>query len=186
MTAASTIQQKSPRARTKRVRARSRRGERGAAMTEAVVAIPFFLIIFAGIMFVGKMYETKMRVMRLSKESAWNYAMCNCGNAGDPGTSKCNKGDGPGAGSGGESGGSPDGFDPSSIDKAGKGPGADIATKKFGSSVASMSLPVTADGFLGGYTKNMTSHTQVMCNEAPHNASIKGWGSAAFDALTKW
>ena len=29
-------------------------------MVEGVVAIPFFLLLFAGIIFVGKMYETKM------------------------------------------------------------------------------------------------------------------------------
>jgi hypothetical protein len=27
---------------------------------------------------VNKFYEAKLRTMRLTKESAWNYAMCNC------------------------------------------------------------------------------------------------------------
>ena len=52
---------------TKRTRIlRKRSGQRGAVMVEGVVAIPFFLLMFAGIVFVGKLYETKMRVMRMT------------------------------------------------------------------------------------------------------------------------
>ncbi|GAC1367396.1 MAG: hypothetical protein NVSMB47_18470 [Polyangiales bacterium] len=165
---------------------RSRVSERGAALTEAVVAIPFFLIMFAGIMFVGTMYETKLRVMRLAKESAWDYAMCNCGEAGDEPSSKCRTPEGTSASSGGSESGSPSGYDPSAISKVGSGPSGGVASKSFGSSQASMEASITADGFLGGYTKKMSSRTKVMCNEAPHDGSLTGWGTAAFDSLTKW
>lgn len=169
---------------------KSRSGERGAALTEAVVAIPFFLLIFAGIMFVGKMYMTKLAVMRMAKESAWNFAMCNCNEVGDSPSSRCVPPDGPPAGSGGSDSGSAAGYDPSAISTVGSGTGSEIASKSFGSSQASMEQGVTADGFLGGYTKNMSSRTKVMCNEAPHNGfdggGILSWGSAAFDSLSKW
>ncbi len=165
---------------------RARASERGAAMVEGVVAIPFFLLMFAAIVFVGKLYETKLRVMRLTKESAWNYAMCNCGDGGDPATSTCRAPEGAAAGSGGADTGKPDGFDQSEISKAGSGPGGELASRKFGSSLASMQAEIQADQFLGNFKKTMSSRTKVMCNETPHDGNIKGWGSAAFDAFKKW
>ncbi|MBI2396038.1 MAG: hypothetical protein HYV09_41125 [Deltaproteobacteria bacterium] len=167
-------------------RVRRRAGERGAAMVEGVVAIPFFLIMLAAIIFVGRLYETKMRVMRLTKESAWNYAMCNCGDRGDPISSKCNAPEGAAAGSGGKESGKPDGFDPGEVSKAGSGPGGDLATREFGSSYAQMETKITSDKFLRGFSKQVSSKTKVMCNETPHDGNIKGWGSAAFDAFRKW
>jgi len=168
-------------------RRRRRAGERGAALTEAVVAIPFFLIIFAGILFVGNLYQTKMSVMRMAKESAWDYAMCNCGENGDSPSTRCQSPEGTAAGSGGsDSAAAPSGYEPSTITGVGSGPSSDLASKSFGSSQASMSQSITADGFLGGYSKTMSSQTKVMCNEAPHDGDLKGWGSAAFDSLTKW
>jgi hypothetical protein len=169
---------------SKRLTRRSR--ERGAAMVEGVVAIPFFLIMFAGIVFVGKLYESKMRVMRVAKESAWNYAMCNCADKGDPISSQCKTGEGAAAGSGGSDSAKPEGFDPSEVGKGGSGPGSELATKQLGSSYAQMETKVTADKFLGSFTKSVSSRTKVMCNETPHNGDIKGWGSAAFDAFSRW
>lgn len=169
------------------VRRRRRAGERGAAMTEAVVAIPFFLLLTSSILFVGKMYETKLRVMRATRQSAWSYAMCNCGEAGDSPTTSCKPGD-PGAAAtpGGPMGGAPAGYDPSSLGKGGKGPGASVATKDYGTSKASGSAKVVSDVFLTGFSKEMKSETHVMCNEAPHNGDLKGWLTSAFDAFTSW
>lgn len=165
---------------------RNRTAQRGAAMVEGVVAIPFFLLMFAGIIFVGKLYETKMRVMRQTKEAAWDYAMCNCNDKGDPISSRCLTPEAATAGAGGSESGKPEGFDPGEVDKAGKGPGSETATRKFGSSLASMETTITADKFLGGFTKSVSSRTKVMCNETPHNGDVKGWGSAAFDAFSRW
>lgn len=170
---------------TQRRQKRSR--ERGAAMVEGVVAIPFFLIMLAATVFVGRLYETKMRIMRLTKESAWDYAMCNCGDRGDPGSSSCKSPEGSKAGSGGSETGKADGFDPGEVSKAGgSGPGGDLASRQFGSSLAQMETNITSDKFLRGFTKKVSTKTKVMCNETPHNGDIKGWGSAAFDAFRKW
>lgn len=169
------------------LRTHKRTRERGAAMVEGVVAIPFFLLMLSGIIFVGRLYETKMRVMRLTKESAWDYAMCNCGDRGDPGTSGCKTPEGASAGSGGSESGKPDGFDPGEVSKSGgSGPGGDLASRDFGSSLAQMETKISSDKFLGGFNKKVSSKTKVMCNETPHNGDIKGWGSAAFDAFRKW
>jgi len=168
-------------------RKNSRSRQRGAAMVEGVVAIPFFLLMLAGIVFVGRLYETKMRVMRLTKESAWDYAMCNCGSRGDSMSSACKTPEGASAGSGGSESGKPSGFDPGAVGKAGGGgPSGDLASKQFGSSYAQMETKITSDKFLGSFTKQVSSKTKVMCNETPHNGDIKGWGTAAFDAFSKW
>jgi hypothetical protein len=124
--------------------------------------------------------------MRTTKQAAWAYAMCNCGESGDPTTSVCRSPDNITASKGGSSGGSPSGFDPGATSVGGSGPGAGIASKSYGSSQAQWSQPVVADAFLGGYTKQMKSQTVVMCNEAPQNGDLKGWVHAAYDALSKW
>jgi len=170
-----------------KTRRNNRTRSRGAAMVEGVVAIPFFLLMLSGIIFVGRLYETKMRVMRLTKESAWDYAMCNCGDRGDSMSSACKKPEGYAAGSGGSESGKPDGYDPSEVGKAGgSGPGGDVASRQFGSSLAQMETKITSDKFLGSFNKKVSSKTKVMCNETPHNGDVKGWGSAAFDAFRKW
>jgi hypothetical protein len=155
-------------------------------MVEGVVAIPFFLLMLSGILYVGRLYETKMRIMRFTREAAWDYAMCNCGERGDPGTSGCRSPEGATAGAGGAESGKAEGFDPSAVSKGGSGPGGDTASKQFGSSLASMETSITSDAFLRGFKKTVSSRTKVMCNEAPRNGDVKGWGSAAFDAFSKW
>jgi TadE-like protein len=168
---------------TRRVR---RSSSRGAALTEAAVVIPFLLLMFAGIMYVGKMYETKMLVMKTTKQAAWAYAMCNCGEKGDPTNNVCRASDSITGGKGGSSSGTPSGFDSGTVSKGGSGPGADVATKGFGSSSAQWSQPVVSDVFMGSTTKNMKSQTVVMCNEAPHDGDLKGWLMAAYDSFRKW
>ncbi|MBL8715398.1 MAG: pilus assembly protein [Myxococcales bacterium] len=172
--------------RSKGLRSQRRRRQRGAAMVEGAVAIPFLLLMFAAILFVNKLYETKMRAMKFAREGAWNYAMCNCGEKGDPISSTCRAAEGATGGKGGSEKGAAEGFDPSKVSKAGSGPGGDIASKDFGSSEASLTLEVSSDKFLGGYTKKVSSKSRVMCNEAPHDGNLKGWMSSAMDSWTKW
>ncbi len=155
-------------------------------MVEGVVAIPFFLLMLACIVYVGRLYETKMRVMRLTKESAWNYAMCNCGDKGDAPSTACRAPEGFAAGSGGSESAKPEGFDSSEIAKGGAGKGSDNASRKFGSSLASMETQITADRFVGSFTKTVSSHTKVMCNERPLDGDLDGWAGAAMDAVKKW
>src|SRR5262245_31598672 len=57
---------------------RERRRQRGAAMTEAVVAIPFFIIIFACTVFAGRVYGTKIKTLNNSARGAWTQALQGC------------------------------------------------------------------------------------------------------------
>lgn len=175
-----------PRVPAAGARRAARRRQRGAAMVEGAVAIPFLLLMFAAILFVNKLYETKMRAMKFAREGAWNYAMCNCGEKGDPISSGCRTAEGATAAKGASESGTAEGFDPGKVGKTASGPGSDIASKDFGSSEASLTLTVSSDKFLGGYTKKVSSKTRVMCNEAPHDGNLKGFMSSAMDSWTKW
>ncbi|MFI5298019.1 MAG: TadE/TadG family type IV pilus assembly protein [Polyangiales bacterium] len=139
---------------------RERKNQRGAALVEAAVVIPFFLLMLAGVIFVGKMYQTKLQVMRLSKQSAWTYAMQGCQgdghgtDAGEPNASKTNGGSGFGAPTAilsilGSSNPLEDALDD-----------AEVNGQK----------DVTADNFVGGYTKTMRSHIRVRCNAVPSDS----------------
>ena len=61
--------------------ARQRRGQRGAAMTEAAMFIPVFAIVFTGMGYLAHVYTDKLNVMRFARAYAWQHAVCNC--AGD-------------------------------------------------------------------------------------------------------
>jgi hypothetical protein len=155
-------------------------------MVEGLVAIPFLLLMFAAILYVNKLYETKMRVMRFAREAAWNYAMCNCSASGDPITTSCRPAEGASTGSGTPSSGTPSGYDSGKITSIGGGPGGDLAGKDFGSSKSVLQASIQSDAFLGKFNKKITSQTIVMCNEAPHNGDLKGWASTAMSMWKSW
>lgn len=164
-----------------------RRNKRGAALAEAVVIIPFFIMIFACILFVGNLYKEKLRVMRLTKESAWAFAMENCGKPGAPMTTEGipRSGDAPGSGQAAAEPASE--LDDLSEGEKASGGKMDLTSKKdFGSSDTTMQSSVSADGYIGGFTKNVTSHTRVMCNETPQNGDILGFLKAGYQAITNW
>jgi hypothetical protein len=155
-------------------------------MVEAVVAIPFFLLMFAAILYVNRLYETKMRVMRFAREAAWNYAMCNCNEQGDPITSTCRPAEGASTSKGSAGASSPSGYDPSKVTSVGGGPGGSLAGKDFGSSKSLLESTLRADVFLGNFEKKISSKTIVMCNEAPHDGNLKGWASTAMNMWKSW
>lgn len=75
-------------------------------MVEGLVVIPFFIMIFGGIMFAGNVYDQKLQTMAKARELAWVDAATNCGReatflppigsldavvAGGPGTQLCDQ-----------------------------------------------------------------------------------------------
>jgi hypothetical protein len=156
---------------------------------EAVVVIPFFIIIFASILFVGNLYKEKMRVMRLAKEGAWSHAMENCGKAGDPITTQgIPRSDGAPGGTPGDPdvGVSPTNNTEELAEEEKASDGTAGLEKEFGSSVATMESSVGADEYIGGFSKPVKSYTRVMCNEAPFNGDLKGFAQAGYQAITTW
>jgi hypothetical protein len=52
---------------------------RGAAMVEALVVIPFFMLILAGALYVAGLYSTRIEVQGVARTGAWNGAIAgNC------------------------------------------------------------------------------------------------------------
>jgi len=50
----------------------------GSATAEAVIMIPFFIIVWGCIIFVGQRYEKAIDVAAADRATAWNHVMSNC------------------------------------------------------------------------------------------------------------
>jgi hypothetical protein len=157
-------------------RARSRARARGAVLVEAVIVIPVFIILFAGIVFFGKIYDAKLNMLRLTRQSAWTHAMANCGTAGDPATTTepgnldpaAEAEDPPGGASG-----QPDGVAGPLRDAlriVGDAPHKDVATNGYKATQSKTDTSVKADEPIGSITKQVSGASHVMCNEAPFDA----------------
>ena len=152
------------RAQSTIARLRARKGKRGAAMTEALVAIPFFILIFATTMFVGKFYGEKMKTLRASKECAWSHAMAGC-NGGCPADTGV---------VGGESL-QPEGTQDPNTQGA---PGGETMSKDWYQSKFTVKSSAQASGIIGGFEKKVETTTTVMCNEEPQDGNL--WGVAKY------
>ena len=137
---------------------RRRRRARGAAMVEAIVTIPFFIIIFVSIIFVGRLYRSKMKTHRESMASAWQKSVLGC----DPALT-------------GPIPGTP------SIDlgAAKDAPGAQLCDSSVGQIKESVNGSAAASGALGGFSASTTTTTKLVCNERPTRGDFEG----AFDFL---
>lgn len=141
---------------------RSRRRQRGAAMVEALVAIPFFIVIFATTMFVGSFYQEKLRTMRDSKRCAWDHSINGCNGGCSADTSS--------AGNSAEVQ-PPGGTGNSKSDSA---PGSQIMSKDVYQSKFTVKSQAAASNVIGGYVKSIESTTTVMCDEVPENGDPIG------------
>jgi Flp pilus assembly protein TadG len=154
---------------------RSRRGERGAAMVEAAVVVPFFVIVFLALGYVGATYSAKMRTISEARQGAWTYALANC--AGNPpDTSKQDAGPM----------GSDPNMDPSASSKYGSAPGADTITKGFNMAVSTSKRDVLINGQSGGKTQTVQTTTRMVCNEKPMDGDLHGVLKTAWGILTGW
>jgi hypothetical protein len=162
-------------------------------MVEALVVIPFFILIFVCIVFMGSLYAEKLRVMRLTKESAWTYAIANCDEPGDPLTSTLRQSSGaPSATPGGNE--APPDFSEHSPPGANADEGqanageyggemGKLASRDFGSSEATLQGSVSVSGSFGEFKKTVSSRTRVMCNEPPFDGTFEGFLKAAYNAV---
>jgi hypothetical protein len=149
-----------------------RRRRRGAAMVEALVAIPFFIVMFACTMFVGSFYQEKMRTMAESKRCAWDHSINGC-----QGGCTADQSDVGGSGQMQQPGGTGN----SKTDTA---PGSQIMSADFYQSSFTVKSSATASNVIGGYVKPIQSTTTVMCDEVPADGNIAGvvkyvWGNGS-------
>lgn len=152
-------------------RSRYRGRKRGAALVEALAVIPFFLVIFASLVYVGRLYAEKQRTLREARQYAWTFAMNSC--AGDP------------QGAAVESTGNPNTEIDLSDAKKYKDSGGDQSlSKDWGEAVVTVKGTVTASKLLGGKTNKLSTTTRVQCNEAPVEGDLVGVLRYAWKTLT--
>lgn len=133
---------------------RRRRTSRGAVMVEALVAIPFFLIIFASIVFIGDLYRSKLRTHQSSMAEVWSRAFGDCD---DPfGLPPL-----PGTG----------GID---WDEADEAPGAALCDKDFAKVESQKEAKVKASNLIGGKEADTSTKTAVLCNEVAESGDFEG------------
>jgi len=134
-------------------KAGSRRRKRGAAMVEALVAIPFFMIIFASTVFVGEFYRRKLKSHRESMLLMWQASSLGCDETilGPlPGSANINLG------------------------AASEAPGAALCSTGFGEVTELATGSVQASGIIGGYTANASTSTKLICNEKAETGDFDG------------
>lgn len=148
-------------------------------MVEAVVAIPFFIIIFVSMLYVGNLYAEKQRTLREAKQQSWAYALNNCeGNSGN--ATKQGEGDPMGELNSQGGGVSPQGQKYSSAAGGGE------LTQNWGTASVTVKADVTADKLLGGMTHRLSTTTRMQCNEKPQDGNVSGVLHMAWNLFKFW
>jgi hypothetical protein len=129
-------------------------------MVEALVAIPFFIIVFAAGIYIGDVYGKKMSTMRAARLQAWTHASGNCeGDAAQTGYAG-----GPDLGQNGDGDGNP-----------GEGaPGSAVLDAGYDEARSTVEDEAEASGVLGGTKQKVQTKTAVLCNEKPADGNIIG------------
>lgn len=143
-------------------------------MVEAVMSMPFFILVFTILIFLGKLYREKLRTIREAKQAAWVTAMANC-----------------------EGG-------PASVQGAGNdyltfgaennptmgAPGTEIFFRPFKQASqevkGSASYYDAANDGKGSYSKDVTTKTVVMCNEPPVDGQFNADFLFTYGVETPW
>jgi hypothetical protein len=148
-------------------------------MVEAAVSIPFFIVIFVALSFVGRLYIEKQRTLSTSRQQAWVYAMKNCEGSPPAETSSLNEGSLPEQGE----------MNFGELQQFEGAPGGDIASK--GSKMATATTKGKANASTKENNKGKSSSilnfeqkvqttTWVTCNEKPQPGNLKGVLSTAW------
>jgi hypothetical protein len=140
---------------------RHRGHQTGAALVEALVAIPFFITIFATTMFVGGFYKEKLVTLRQSKQCAWDNAINGCSGGCTAENSAVGGGElQPPGGTGNAT--------------TNGAPGAEIMSQDMYQAKFTVKATATASNLIGGYVRNIQSTTTVMCDEKPADGNPAG------------
>jgi hypothetical protein len=145
-----------------RTQIRARAARRGAAMVEALIAIPVFIIIFTSMVYIVRLYGAKQRTLREAKQTAWTSAMRCGGGGGDPLASI-----------------SSDGKDRAEPYKG--APGGPTLSTSAGVTSASSSATASESSALASFSHSVTTTTTVMCNEVGRDGDLQGVLGFAWD-----
>jgi len=135
-------------------RAARRKRARGAAMAESLVAIPFFILMFAGIVYMGNLYRGKLKTHRLSMEKAWTDSLGGCDEAATgrplPMTANIDLGEAAGT------------------------PQAQLCETGFSWLSEEAAGTVNRPAMLNGGTTQVGTVTHLICNEDPESGDFEG------------
>ncbi|AKT36527.1 hypothetical protein [Chondromyces crocatus] len=145
-----------------RVRARAgaiqlaarRRRQRGAAMVEGVVVIPFFILIFVSMVFIGDLYRSKLTTHRLSMERIWADSLIGCDEAGTGRQMPLSEG--------------------IDLKQAAGAPGAALCEDGFGFLTETVVGGVNRPALLSSGNATTTTTTTLICNEKPVTGDFDG------------
>lgn len=162
-------------------RLRARRRKRGAAMVEAVVVLPFFIIVLASLGYIARLYGTRQQVGADSRKCAWLNAVNSCEGALPPECSAQKTSDGNLANNGVQDL-NPDDGDADSISNS--SPGAVSLQDSFGSTVVEVSRDASAAQLLGASAPTVKASTKVMCNEKARGTDVAQILDFTYQTLT--
>lgn len=156
------------RARSKR-RTPRRIGRRGAVLTEAVIVLVFFVIVFGCGSFVHRLYASKLRTAREARERVWARSMGACAEGGGIG----------GAGVGSS-------LLPETERLFGSAAGMDLLESPVVSARQESVARVTAGANLGLAPADVRSGALVTCNERVLDTDPNAAAEIAWRGLTGW
>lgn len=179
----------------------SRGDQRGTAMVEAVLAIPVFVLLLAGVVYVHGIYTGKIRAMADARAFAWTYATRSCQAAPTPeqlgikdsssaapnGTVSADGTDVPGqlAQSGNAISSTGTAIDGSPVVQDVEAGHIGGANGTRGMAVGQSHVQMHASSVLGAVPTAATATVAVMCNEVPADGTPQGFITAAKD-LARW
>jgi hypothetical protein len=151
-------------------RAQRLRRRRGVAMVEGVVAIPFFILIFVGAMFVGGFYGKRIDAQGQARNETWKRA----------GIDNCDMG----------ANGALEGMeivDSADLGELSKSPLAALCDADFGSISYSFRTSHGVTGGVYSFYQDITATVLVPCNESPiaGDAAYKAAVEFLWDAYQK-
>lgn len=132
-----------------------RRAQRGAAMVEALAAIPFFMLIFASAVYLHDVYRMKISTLSETRRNTWFNALGEC-------TSDSSK--------------NIDAVDNSllipppqnsQLAAGQEAPGGQLCDKKFDETAMVADESVQKSEYMGGGSTPVKSRYKLLCNEKP-------------------
>lgn len=149
-------------------------GDEGAATTEAVIMLPFFILVWGSLLWIVQSYNARIRANILARDCGWSYAQSGC----DEVPAQCSEAPTDiGAADGGDS--STRGTLTSSIDSTGIPILSGLISGIFGNlQLARHYTNVNRPEVVGGGSYRATGQFAILCNERP-----RAIGEVAQDVL---
>jgi hypothetical protein len=163
---------------TMRRRSPLRSTQSGHAMTEAVIMIPVFAIIWGAIAYMSIGFETKLDLSARVRQEAWAHAMDNCDGSSPPAPTRTTDATRPTIGPLADLFSAIDSILELMRPLLADWPGLFPEERRFDSDRV-----VDKPAVLGGGSATARYEIVLMCNEAPRDVDLDSLGGAAWDFI---